>query len=124
MNLYYVIAAVLIFLTGAAHSYLGEKHFLKRLLRHDFPPELEIDAHINRTTRVAWHQTTLSWWGIAIILLAIAFYPETETIPLIGFLIALGYVISGIYSLVGSRGRHVLGLVQILVSLIIFWGSI
>ncbi|MEZ4762482.1 MAG: hypothetical protein R3C26_04535 [Calditrichia bacterium] len=34
---------------------MGERHFLPRLFKHEYPENLEIDEHVNRSTRTAWH---------------------------------------------------------------------
>lgn len=73
MNRGLVIAAVLIVLTGFAHSVLGERYILMRLFRRqDLPALLGSDWFTRRTLRFAWHLTSLAWWGFAALLLLLA----------------------------------------------------
>lgn len=65
-----LVAAVLIFLTGCAHSYLGERYLLIRLFkRGNLPPLLGGTEFTQGTLRFAWHITTVAWWAIAWILI-------------------------------------------------------
>ncbi len=63
-----VTAAVLVILTGLAHSILGERYILIRLFRRQELPEFT-----KNTLRFAWHLTSVAWWGIASILLVLAY---------------------------------------------------
>jgi len=60
-------AALLIFLTGCAHSYLGERYILIRLFKRDNLPKLLGGTELTAgTLRCAWHVTTVAWWTIAL----------------------------------------------------------
>lgn len=64
------IAALLFLLTGAAHSYLGERYILIRLFKRDNLPKLFGGTEFTTgTLRFAWHLLTLVWWGIAVVVL-------------------------------------------------------
>ncbi len=91
---------------GLAHSILGEKGIVKPVVRRmnweGVPPDADF---LNRTVRFAWHITTLAWIGLAIILLA----------PLMGLggepafaalTIAVTFLVTGIVTLIASKGRH------------------
>ena len=65
-------AAVLAGLTGVAHSYLGERYILIRLFRRqDLPHLFGSDVFTRRTLRVAWHLTSIAWWGSAFLFWAL-----------------------------------------------------
>jgi hypothetical protein len=101
-----VVAAVFVLLLGCAHSYLGERYILIRLFRRGELPELLGGQEFTRRTlRFAWHLTTVAWFGLASILLVVAAgsvgrRPELQVI-------AATFLVSGMVSLVASRGRHV-----------------
>ena len=67
-------AAALIFLTGVAHSYLGERYMLVRLFKRDHLPKLFGGTEFTTgTPRFAWHLTTVAWWGLAYLIVLVAF---------------------------------------------------
>lgn len=63
------VAAILILLTGIAHSILGEKYILRRLFKRDgLPAIMGSDFYPKGTLRCTWHITSIAWWGIAWVL--------------------------------------------------------
>jgi len=102
-----LIAAILTFAVGAAHSWLGERYVLSRLLRREnLPKLLGSDRFTKQTLRFAWHLTTLAWWGFAALLLVIAspvLPPDRRAILLcVSLTFAASAILTGVY----SRGRH------------------
>lgn len=98
-------AAFLLVTLGAAHSLLGEHFLLMRLFRRtDLPRLFGSTVYTARTLRLAWHVTTLAWWGFAALLFHLARGPLSpqELTSTIG--LTLGA--SGALSLAISRGRH------------------
>src|SRR3954463_6435523 len=68
LGLLYLLAAALTFGVGAAHSFLGERFILIRLLRRPDLPKLFGGTEFTaRTLRFAWHLTTVAWWGAAVL---------------------------------------------------------
>lgn len=65
MSPWLAAGAVLAFGVGLAHSVLGERYILMRLMRRDLPKLFGADAFTKRTLRFAWHLTTIAWWGFA-----------------------------------------------------------
>lgn len=65
MNAWLAAGALLAFGIGLAHSTLGERYILIRLMRRDLPKLFGTDALTKRTLRFAWHLTTVAWWGFA-----------------------------------------------------------
>jgi hypothetical protein len=62
----YIVATVLCFSVGLAHSVLGERYILVRLFRRPDLPKLFGGTEFTiRTLRFAWHLTTIAWWGAA-----------------------------------------------------------
>ena len=53
-------------LLAGAHSYLGERYIMVRLLRRDDLPKLFGGVDFTkRTLRFAWHLTSIAWVGLA-----------------------------------------------------------
>ncbi len=101
-----IIAALGAVGIGLAHSILGEPGIVRpvvsRMNWDGVPPDADF---LNRTVRFAWHITTLAWIGLAAILLA----------PLVGlggepafaaFTVAVTFLVTGIVTLIATRGRH------------------
>src|SRR5258708_4429486 len=66
LGLLYLLAAALTFGVGVAHSVLGERYILVRLFRRpDLPKLFGGTEFTTRTLRLAWHATTIAWWGAA-----------------------------------------------------------
>jgi len=101
-----IIGTILLLLIGIIHSYLGEKYILIRLFRReDLPKLLGSDWFTKRVLRFAWHITTIAWWGFAAILYVLA-DPSENVQNEILTIIAVVFVLSGIVSLLFSRGKH------------------
>jgi len=100
-----IIAALLTFGVGIAHSLLGEKYLLTRLFRRpDLPTLMGSTTFTVRTLRFAWHITTVAWWGFAA-MLALAAYDElTEDHAL--HLLAITMLVTSAMILIASRGKH------------------
>ncbi len=125
MNAALVGAAGLIFAVGVAHSYLGERYILTRLFRRpDLPQLFGSDIFTRRTLRFAWHVTTVTWWGVAtLLLLAARVAPEALPLAEVGAVVSGTALASAIVSLVGSRGRHLSWLAFLVVAVLTWWGS-
>ncbi len=99
------LAVLLLFVTGLAHSYLGERYILVRLFKRDnLPPLFGGTAFTAGTLRFAWHLTTVAWWGLGYLLLVIA-GPGLDARHAL-HAIATVALISGIFPLVFTKGRH------------------
>jgi hypothetical protein len=101
-----VVAASLCFGIGLAHSYLGERYILIRLFRGSRSPQLfGSDFFTKRTLRFAWHITTLSWWGMGYLLLAISRdVPDLAREVLVT--VGVVFLLSGVIAFVFSKGKH------------------
>ncbi|NQV14138.1 hypothetical protein HQ531_01675 [bacterium] len=108
-----IIAALLCFAIGVAHSYLGERYILERLLRKTQIPHLfGSDLFTKRTLRFAWHLTTIAWWGLGYLVWA-ASQEEPNLRLIILWTVGLVFFTSGAIALVASRGKHL--------SWVVFW---
>ena len=118
------IAATLIFALGAAHSYLGERYLLMRLFRRDSLPKLLGGTEFTKQTlRFAWHLTTVAWWALALLLLQAAQggLTATSAVQVIGWTA----IVSGLFPLVFTRGRHLSWIVMFAIgALALMWAGI
>lgn len=99
------VAALLTLLVGVAHSFLGERYILMRLFRRgDLPKLFGGSEFTERTLRFAWHLTSIAWWGFGAILAQMAF--GTLSARGVSLAIGLTFLVTGLLTLVVSRGRH------------------
>ena len=116
-------ASVLIFTLGLAHSVLGERFILVRLLRRESLPKLFGGTEFTaRTLRFAWHITTVAWWGIA----ALLWLAASENLNSESVLKVLAYtlLLSGILPLVITRCRHLSWIVLFLAGGLVLWHAV
>jgi len=114
------IAALLLVLLGAVHSYLGERLILRRLFRReDLPKVLGSAAFTKQTLRFTWHMTTVLLLGLAGVLAVLATSPA-DTGVRVKMVVAITVLVSAIVSLVGARGRHFSWGVLLLAALLIW----
>jgi len=101
-----MIGTILLLIIGIIHSYLGEKYLLIRLFRReDLPKLLGSDWFTKRVLRFAWHLTTLAWWGFAAILYVLS-APSVDIRSEILLIVTIVFALSGIVSLLFTRGKH------------------
>ena len=107
MSTWLLVAAAIAVFLGIAHSYLGEKYILIRLLRRQDLPKLRgSDWFTKRTLRLAWHLTSVAWWGFALILWELA-RPEADALSTgVARAIVLTFLASTALALGFARGRH------------------
>ena len=108
MNAALVAAGALSVGIGAAHSYLGERYILIRLLRRsDLPQLFGSDQFTRRTLRFAWHLTTVAWWGLGALFVVMAGIPPGTEAWRQALWVGMGtFGASAVVTGVGSRGRH------------------
>ena len=108
MNPMLITAAVLTMGIGIAHSWLGERYIISRLLRRDDLPKLFGDDTFTRQTlRFAWHLTTVAWFGLAAILAVLSgALVGIRVSDGVVFAIAMTFLINTLVALIFSKGRH------------------
>jgi hypothetical protein len=113
-------AAVLALLTGVAHSYLGERYILIRLFRRsDLPHLFGSDVFTRRTLRLAWHLTSVAWWGSAAL-----FWALGQGSARLGLqVLSVTFLISAVVTAIGSRGRHLSWPVFFLIAIFAWIGA-
>ncbi|MDR7308002.1 hypothetical protein [Rhodoferax saidenbachensis] len=114
-----LLASLLIFITGCAHSYLGERYIIMRLLKRDGLPKLFGGTEFTAgTLRFAWHITTVAWWAFAL-LLALASQNALSSTRVLQ-VIAGASVVSAALPLLFTRGKHLSWLVFLLVAALVW----
>ncbi|NQZ49412.1 MAG: hypothetical protein HRT95_04245 [Moritella sp.] len=101
-----VTSACLAIFIGLVHSYLGERYILTRLFKGELPKLLGSDWFTKRTLRFAWHLTTVAWWGFAAILFLLT-NPSDDIQNQILVVIAVVFFVSGLFSSVFTKGKHI-----------------
>ena len=87
---------------GAAHSYLGERHVLGRLLRLEQLPAFGGSQWFaRRTLRFAWHLTSLAWLGLCLVPLA-----QRHDPGFVGAVVSVTFALTAITTAAATRGRH------------------
>jgi hypothetical protein len=106
MKITLVAAAFLCVAVAVAHSYLGERAIIVRLLRRsDLPKLFGSDWFTRRTIRFAWHITSIAWLGFGALLLVLArdgVVNRSALLQVTGFT----FIVSAVVAAVGSRGHH------------------
>ena len=114
-----LLASLLIFITGGAHSYLGERYIITRLLKRDGLPKLFGGTEFTAgTLRFAWHITTVAWWAFALLLALASQNALSSTLVL--QVIAGASVVSAALPLFFTRGKHLSWLVFLLVAALVW----
>ena len=122
MSVPLLVASVVVVLLGVAHSYLGERYILVRLLRRDDLPRLFGGVEFTKgTLRFAWHLTTVAWGGLAGVLAAQGWSPAAPW-RVHGQVIAATFGLSGLVALVGSKGRHLSWVVFFFIAALVWLG--
>ncbi len=112
------LAAALTAGLGVAHSVLGERYIISRLLRCDLPHLFGGDQFTKQTLRFAWHVTTVAWFALASILVAAEHAPSTPFRATTLGAIAIGAFVSALFPLYFTRGRHLSWVVLLAIGLL------
>lgn len=108
------VAALLTVAVGIAHSVLGERYILSRLFRREDLPKLFGGSQFTvRTLRLAWHVTSVAWWGFAAVLVLLA--RHTVWSAGLSYILAATFLVTGAVTLIISRGQHLAWLVFLVI---------
>ena len=122
MEIALYFAAFLTVLVSIAHSYLGERYILVRLLRRNDLPKLFGSSEFTvRTLRFAWHVTSVAWWGFAAILVLLAHPPLTQSA--LGTVVGLTFLVHFAIAFGASRGKHLSWLVFLAIGVIALFAT-
>jgi hypothetical protein len=93
------IAALLSVVLGLAHSVLGEQNIFGRIFR-----SMKLSIFMTGVLRLAWHITTLAWFGFATLLVQLG--QGSLTVSAAARTIGWTFIASGVLPIVFTRGRH------------------
>ena len=118
----YYLGALILFVIGLVHSYLGERYILIRLFKRENLPILFGGTEFTKNTlRFAWHITTVAWWGFAAILIHLA---GNDISPaFIGNVIGVTFFIHFLIALLGSKSKHISWVFFLLVAALSIYAS-
>jgi hypothetical protein len=109
-------AAIIMLITGIAHSYLGEKYILIRLFRRDKLPELlGSDEFTKNTLRFTWHITSITWFGLAAVM-----YFDNNHSNLFLYSVAAISIVSALMAAFFTKGKHLSWIAFLAVSILTY----
>jgi hypothetical protein len=128
VNVFLLIAALVLFYIGIMHSVLAEWKGERRLVRRItgltlFDSDEAKDLLAKRIVRLAWHLTSLLWCGCAAVLAYIAFVEASEPIIAVVRILAVVFLLHSALSLAIARGRHPSWLGFLIVSVFAYLGT-
>jgi hypothetical protein len=119
-----LLAAGLAVLLAVAHSYLGERYILIRLLRREDLPRLFGGVDFTKQTlRFAWHLTSVAWVGFAGLLILWAAAPGAGGHTEGRGIVAATFASSGVVALLASRGRHLSWVAFFAIAALVWFGQ-
>lgn len=119
-GLLFLLASLLSFSGGLAHSILGERRLLMPLSRcPDLPLLYGSTFATIQIIRTVWHLATIAWWAAAALFFLMAQAPLTTAD--VSAVLAVAFLIAGTVTLLLSRGRHMGWLMFIVISAVAFW---
>ena len=103
MNIFLLIAALIAFLLGVAHSGLGEKYIVRRV---QVPGGLEAKraTFMKQVIWFGWHLTSVLFFGFGALLLNMAL--GTRSVLSAKALIGWTFAVCALLSLISTRGKH------------------
>ena len=108
------LAALQFLALGIGHSYLGERFVLAPIFRNpDLPKLFGSGQYMRRILRLAWHVTSVAWFGLAGIVVLLAHPPVDPRA--ISVAIGITALVSFALVMIFTRGRHVAAWVAFLV---------
>src|SRR5258708_14074660 len=96
MNPYFVLAALIAFILGIVHSYMGEKYLVSPILRSEhLVSALSGSIGLKKVAlRVCWHFATIAMWGTATALVFLSSFPLSHTSLVVARIISLPFAAS------------------------------
>jgi len=118
-----ITGAILALLIAAAHSYLGERFILSRLLRRtELPPLFGNESFTRQTLRFAWHLTSIAWVGMAVVMISFSLDEPHRSRSIALIAICLTFGVNAVVTFCATRGRHLAWIVFIAIALAAWLG--
>ena len=110
------VAGLLAVGIAIAHSVLGERYILRRLLRRpDLPHLFGDDWFTRRVLRFAWHLTSVAWCGLGAVLIFTGAGAGGREVRQA---VAITFLLSAVITAGFSRGRHLAWMVFLVIALL------
>jgi hypothetical protein len=116
LNIFFIISATIVFAISLAHTILGERFIINRLVAMDLFRLFGSEAFVKRTIRMAWHLTTVSWWGFSAMQVYWATVELTRQVFVAGIILIVVYGTMSLFSIVVVKGRHWISWVGFLIA--------
>lgn len=123
MNLYFFIAALLIYAIALAHSILGEWLIIIPLSRTELPTLLGREHAMQRVLRFAWHLTTVILFGLATLVAYWSIIESESAITTMSEAVAVTFAASSVLSLILTRARHFSWYVFAVIAVLLWLGG-
>jgi hypothetical protein len=93
MNAYFALAALIAFILGIVHSYMGEKYLISPILRSEhLVSALSGSVSLKKVAlRVCWHFATIAMWGAGAMLIFLSSSPFNHTSMVMARIISLTF---------------------------------
>jgi hypothetical protein len=101
-----LLAAALCVLVSVIHSWLGERKLIGPLLAPENRAKPLNSGFARKVLRYAWHVTSVTWTGVGLVLVALAFAPLDRSATHILVIVGGMFLMMGILTLLLGRGRH------------------
>lgn len=127
MNISFLLASLLGYFVALAHSlrgeWIGKRTLIRAIIKLRLFNEDEKDEMSKRVVRVAWHVTSITWFGIGSLLLYFAFADMNSTIVVAARIISVTFFACFVFSVVTVRGRHPSWVLFLLIAVFTWLGS-
>jgi hypothetical protein len=107
---------------GLVHTIVGEKYLVRRVLKRDLPKLFGDESFTKLTIRYVWHLVTIQCAASAAILFYLAREPSRHYMPIVAIL-AISFVVCGVWGAIGTRGRHLSWIALIIAGLLAGFGA-
>ena len=127
MNPYFFLAAILCFLLGIVHSFLGEYLiFNKKRNKGSIVPSkgsAELNERHLRILWATWHLSSIFGWCLGAILIKISLEQNLEHYDFILQSITYGMFLTSLLVLIGTKGKHPGWIALVLIGILLILGS-
>ena len=101
-----IVAAILTVAVGLMHSVLGGRYLIAPILKMDgLPVILGSRSRTRLTLKAGWHAASLTWWGLAGVLVHMQVMPGGTDAAFLTMVSAV-FGLAGLAALILSRGTH------------------
>lgn len=123
MNACLITGAILAVMLAFAHSFLGERFIIMRLLRRTELPHLfGSDRFTRQTLRFVWHLASVAWVGMAAVLVAFTLPDPMRSRSLALQAVSIAFLVHAFVAFFATRARHLGWIVFLAIALAAWLG--